>query len=196
MLRRSVAARSCAWVVAGDELGDPREFALGELLARLELLQLGADFAVVEPGEHVALGDLPALAMAHLDDPVADHARDLGPADRLDGTGRIDDLGGGAARCHRHLDFGDAYEAPPGADRQNQDGRDQPQPQPATLHAFLPRHALLPKSAGPRRAGLIRCRVASSFAPLYHRAANLPQGATISARTIPPPCSDPVRHPT
>jgi len=44
------------------------DLALGEILSRLEFLELRALLAVVEPHQHVALGDHLAFAIAELDD--------------------------------------------------------------------------------------------------------------------------------
>ena len=69
----------------------------------LQFLQLRLHLAVVEARQHVAFGDRLALAVADLDDAVADEARHLGPAHRLDRAGGVDDLDRGAALRRRPL---------------------------------------------------------------------------------------------
>src|SRR5450759_6009923 len=78
------------------------------------------DLAVVEPHQHVALGNDLALAVAEIDDAVAKQARDLGLAHRLDATGGIDDLDRGAARGRHRRDLRSAPEAPPAGSRRKQ----------------------------------------------------------------------------
>ena len=68
------------------------KLALGEILARPSSMQLRARLLVVEAREHVALGDGFALAVAQIDDALADQARHLGPAHRLHRAGAVDDL--------------------------------------------------------------------------------------------------------
>ncbi len=97
---------------ARDQIAHPRHLALEELLARLQLLEPRPHLAIVEPRQHVALGDRLALAIADVDDAVADHARHLGPAHRLDAAGGIDDLDRGAA-SRGGGDQGPAREKPP-----------------------------------------------------------------------------------
>ncbi len=99
--------------VAGNQFGDPRHLALQEHLARLQLTQLRLNLPVIEPHQHVALGDALALAIADIDDAVADQAGDLGPAHRLDAAGGIDDLHRGAARGRGRLHLGPLPELPP-----------------------------------------------------------------------------------
>jgi len=107
---------------AGDQFAYPRHFALEEGLARLEILQLRLDFAVVEPRQHVTLGNRLALAVAEIDDAVAHQARHFGPAHRLDAAGGIDDLDRGAARRRDGGHLGPAPEIPPA--RRSQQQRD------------------------------------------------------------------------
>ena len=108
--------RSCACVVAAPRpisCVDALHLALGELLAGPQLLELRARLPVVEAREHVALGHGLALAVAHLDDAIADQARHLGPAHRLDRARRVDDLDSRAARRRHGGDLRTAAKAPP-----------------------------------------------------------------------------------
>jgi len=99
---------------APEEIGLATELALGKVFARPQLVQLRPHVLVVEARQHVALGDHLALAIADLDDAIADDGRHSRPADRLDRARRVDDLDRGAthrrdSRDHRHR----AHEPPP-----------------------------------------------------------------------------------
>jgi hypothetical protein len=85
-----------------------REFTLREILARFELKELRTWLPVVQPNQHVALGNGATLAVADFDNALPYHARDLGPADRLDIASRINDLGCGSTRRRGRANRGTA----------------------------------------------------------------------------------------
>jgi hypothetical protein len=114
-LRRRGAAR--------DQFAHARHLALEEIFARLQLLEPRPHLAIVEPRQHVALGDGFALAVADFDDAVADDARHLGPAHRLNAAGGIDDFDRGAARGGDGGNLLPDPEAPPGGHRYQQQDR-------------------------------------------------------------------------
>jgi hypothetical protein len=79
------------------QFGHARHLALEEILARSQFAELRPRFAIIKPGEHLALGDLIALAITNLHDPIADQAADLRPVPWLDCAGGVNDLHRGAA---------------------------------------------------------------------------------------------------
>ena len=91
--------RSCAWTVA-----EPRPISsvtratsrLAKSSRALSSCSCARCSRSSEPHQHVALGDRLALAIAEVDDAAADQGRHLGPAHRLHGARRIDDLDRGS----------------------------------------------------------------------------------------------------
>jgi len=114
-----VGGRLVEGLLGGDaaleKLADALDLALRQRLPGLLLGEIGADLAVVQAGENIALGHPAPLAGAVLDDALARHGRHLGPAHRLHHAGRIDDLGCRAAADRLELDLLAAAIAPPQA---------------------------------------------------------------------------------
>ena len=133
---------------AADQLADARHLLLRRIPRAPPARAAARGPPLVEVDQHVALGDRLALAVAKVDDAVAQKARYLGPMYRLDRAGRVDDLDRRAAHRrhgahHRHR----AHEPPPAGGNHNghahQGPRQKLQPSHASLECMSSRRVVI-----------------------------------------------------